>query len=312
MSEARGSDSIDHLDPAEAFAAIGNETRLAILEAIWEANERPVAFSDLRETVGMRDSAQFNYHLQQLTDGFVVKVDSNEADHRGTPSSNRRSDGGYDLRNAGEKVVRSVLAGTFNEHPTIEPFEIDADCIDCGATLEAKYADERLAVECSECETSHGRYSFPPGGLKERSKAELLNAFDDRVRHLHCLAADGVCPECSGRTHTEIVTGGSECDLDLQVHARHVCEHCGNVLCSPVGLRFLDHSEVVSFYRDHGISLSDRPYWSLEWCVDDEYTTVDPSEEITVEIRMPADDSELRVVVDDDLEVQSTERVAVA
>ncbi|MFQ3295876.1 MAG: DNA-binding transcriptional ArsR family regulator, partial [Halobacteriales archaeon] len=118
MSEARGSDSIDHLDPAEAFAAIGNETRLAILEAIWEANERPVAFSDLRETVGMRDSAQFNYHLQQLTDGFVVKVDPNEADPRGTPSSNRRSDGGYDLRNAGEKVVRSVLAGTFNEHPT--------------------------------------------------------------------------------------------------------------------------------------------------------------------------------------------------
>ncbi|MFT4932477.1 MAG: hypothetical protein ACI91T_002372, partial [Natronomonas sp.] len=49
-----------------------------------------------------------------------------------------------------------------------------------------------------------------------------------------------------------------------------------------------------------------------EWCVDDEYTTVDPGEEITVEIRMPAGDSELRIVVDEDLEVRSTERVAVA
>ncbi|MFT4889854.1 MAG: DNA-binding transcriptional ArsR family regulator [Halobacteriales archaeon] len=312
MSEATGPESIDHLDPAEAFAAIGNEIRLAILEAIWEADERPVAFSDLREAVEMRDSAQFNYHLQQLTDGFVVKVDSDESDADGGTSSNRRSDGGYDLRNAGEKVVRSVLAGTFNEHPTIAPFEIDADCIECGATLEARYADERLAVECPDCGKSHGRYSFPPGGLKERSKEELLGAFDDRVRHLHCLAADGVCPECSGRTHTEIVSGGSECDLDLEVHARHVCEHCGHALCSPVGLRFLDHSEVVSFYRDHGVSLSDRPYWTLEWCVDDEYTTVDPGEEITVEIRMPAGDSELRIVVDEDLEVRSTERVAVA
>jgi DNA-binding transcriptional ArsR family regulator len=56
-------DCVDCLDPAEAFAVVGNETRLAILEALWRSPERPVTFSDLRRRVGMRDSAQFNYHL---------------------------------------------------------------------------------------------------------------------------------------------------------------------------------------------------------------------------------------------------------
>ena len=61
------------LDPADAFALIGNETRLAILEALWAADERPVSFSELRRAVGMRDSAQFNYHLQKLTGHFVTR-----------------------------------------------------------------------------------------------------------------------------------------------------------------------------------------------------------------------------------------------
>ena len=39
------------LRPAEAFAVVGDETRLAVLEALWAAPERPVTFPDLRSRV---------------------------------------------------------------------------------------------------------------------------------------------------------------------------------------------------------------------------------------------------------------------
>jgi DNA-binding transcriptional ArsR family regulator len=81
---------------ADAFALIGNETRLSILEALWEADEQPMRFSELNEAVGMRDSAQFNYHLSKLTDQYI-----------------RKTDDGYELRTAGAKVVRAILAGSF-------------------------------------------------------------------------------------------------------------------------------------------------------------------------------------------------------
>lgn len=37
----------DCLDPAEAFALVGNEVRLSILEALWAADESAVSFSEL-------------------------------------------------------------------------------------------------------------------------------------------------------------------------------------------------------------------------------------------------------------------------
>jgi hypothetical protein len=53
-----------------------DETRLGILEALWEVADRPVRFSELFTDTELDDSAQFNYHLQQLTDKFVVKTEA--------------------------------------------------------------------------------------------------------------------------------------------------------------------------------------------------------------------------------------------
>ena len=50
----------DCLAPAEAFSVVANESRLAILEALWRAPHRPVSFSERRRAAGMTDSAQFN------------------------------------------------------------------------------------------------------------------------------------------------------------------------------------------------------------------------------------------------------------
>ncbi len=275
--------------PAEAFSVVGNETRLSILEALRQADDRPVRFSDLRETVEMRDSAQFNYHLQQLTDQFVVNTDD-----------------GYDLRYAGKKVVRAVIAGEFNQNPRWGPHELDADCVTCGGSLVAVYEDECIAIDCPDCGHPHGEYPFPPGGLTDRDRDEVMRAFDQRVRHLHCLAADGVCPECSGKMTSHVEREG-DCCIGSDIRVEHVCQQCGHSLCSAIGLVLLDQSDVVHFHREHGVDLNGTPYWELPWCVSDRDTEVHSTDPLSVTVTIELADERLAVTIDDELAVADVE-----
>ena len=315
MSEASdaGEPDLQHCEdcmtPAEAFSVIGNETRLSILEALWKADERPVSFSDLRKAVGMRDSAQFNYHLDKLRGQFV-----------------RKTDDGYGFRHAGWAVIHAVQAGSLNEHPRIEPFAVEGDCVDCGGDLQASYDDERIAVDCADCGRVHANYPFPPGGLDDRTTDEVMAAFNQRVRHLHCLMADGVCPECSGTVETRIVRDPATFDLDVAV--RHECRRCRHRLTTSVGQVLLDHAEIVSYYRDHGIDLNQVPFWTLDWCTDDEHTTVIDDDPWRIRLDIPVDTDEpssssdrdaarpdnaetLSLTMDEDLVVVGVERTPV-
>jgi hypothetical protein len=283
---------VECVPPADAFALVGNETRLSILEALWKADEQSVRFSALNKAVGMRDSAQFNYHLNKLTDQYV-----------------RKTDEGYELRNAGAKIVRAILAGSFTEHPQFGPFEIGDGCTQCGESLVASYAEETLAIDCPACGRGHGKYPFPPGGLQDRTDEEILTAFDQRVRHLHCLAKDGVCPECSGRMHTTISQEG-ECCLGVGLRADHDCEQCSYSLCSAIGLSLLDQSEAVAFYRDHGIDLGTTPYWQLEWCVSDDHTVVRSTEPWRLDVTITLGDDSLQATLNGDLNLVDAERTS--
>jgi hypothetical protein len=278
----------DCLEPADAFAIVGEESRLAILEALWRLDE-PAAFSEIRDAVGMADSAQFNYHLGKLTDQFV-----------------RKTDAGYELRTAGERIVQAILAGSFTRHPERE-VAIDDPCVRCGASLSARYADEELSIECPACGHGHGEYAFPPGGLHDRTDAEILAAFDQRVRHLHCLATDGVCPECNGRMATTIERG-EDCCLGVAVRAVHRCRQCAHERCSAVGLGLLDKSPVVGFYEDHGVDLAATPYWRLAWCVDDHPVTVLEEDPWRLQVDVTHGGDRLAVVLDGDLAIVETRR----
>jgi hypothetical protein len=284
------SDDCEDVALAEAFGVIASETRLDILEALWRAPDSPVRFSDLFEQVDVADSAQFNYHLQQLRDQFVAKDDD-----------------GYRLRHAGGQVIRALRAGTFTRRPDVEPFTVAGACTKCGGALMARYADEQFTIACDDCGKAHGEYPFPPGRLVDRDTDEIARAFDERVRHLHCLAADGVCPVCSGRMTTTLSREGA-CCLDVSLRADHVCQQCRHELCSPVGLVLLDEAVVVAFYDDHGIDLSERPYWTLPWCVSDEYTAVEGTDPWRVTVTIELADERLRVTLDEDLNVAATDR----
>lgn len=97
------------LTPGEAFSMLGNETRVALLQTLWNVG-RPITYSELKDHVGIRDSGRFNYHLDRLVGHFVDRVG-----------------GGYRLTVAGEQAVQAVNANMFTEDPSYWPSEVDVD-----------------------------------------------------------------------------------------------------------------------------------------------------------------------------------------
>lgn len=171
--------------PDEAFTVLGNETRLSMLHVLGEASG-DMSFSVLRERVGMRDSGQFNYHLNQLVGHFVEQTDE-----------------GYELRQPGKRVIQAVLSGAVTEEPVIEPTPIDHGCPYCGATGEASYSQGRVELYCTECpglyeknerapnevaEKGHiGGLSLPPAGLRDQCTNEIV-ATASKWCHLELIA----------------------------------------------------------------------------------------------------------------------------
>lgn len=61
------------------------------MQALGEAGfGESLSFTELRERVGVRQGAQFNYHLDKLVGHFVTKTD-----------------GGYSLRPTGHRVIEN-------------------------------------------------------------------------------------------------------------------------------------------------------------------------------------------------------------
>lgn len=100
----------DPTDPTDALSVLADETRIAILRALADADE-PLSFSRLRERADVRDSGRFSYHLQRLCEYFV----------RETPE-------GYELGHAGARLIDAT--GTDGDAPPTpdEP----AECPVCG------------------------------------------------------------------------------------------------------------------------------------------------------------------------------------
>lgn len=72
-TERNGGDAVS---PDEAFAPLGNDTRVGILQALWDVFEsgkgdNAIPYSELFDQVDIRDSGNFSYHLEKLTGPFV-------------------------------------------------------------------------------------------------------------------------------------------------------------------------------------------------------------------------------------------------
>lgn len=226
----------------DAFSVIANETRLAILLALWEtydplAEDNTLSFTQLRDRVGMDDSGQFNYHLSKLEERYL-----------------RSTEEGYELRQAGLYLVQAVIAGAGLEEPSLERTEIDHGCGVCDATGAVTYQDGWIYFVCTECDgyfggwrddlpdgTLTGNFLFP-ASVTDRSPGAVLNATWVRGRGELFTHIEGVCSTCAGPMERWL----HYCDDHAQ---EGVCTTCGR--WSPAGARF--QCSVCKHY--HEISL---------------------------------------------------------
>ena len=109
-------------DPTDALAMLGDETRIAILRALADAEE-PLPFSELRRRAGVDDAGRFNYHLSKLREYFV-----------------REDGGGYTLRHAGSRVI--AAAGVADHSGT---------SVDPSAEMDGPGEEESGDEECPVC-----------------------------------------------------------------------------------------------------------------------------------------------------------------
>jgi len=279
---------------SDAFAALGDETRVAILEALVDARradpvERGLTFSELRERTGVTDSGRFNYHLGKLRGRFVEETDE-----------------GYVLTYAGREVVGAILGGTYDTDVELEPEPLEDPCPFCEAELVARFESGDLDVTCENDHTVL-RTSVPPGAATDRSMAELLSLATRRTYARIELLAGGICPECSGRVDREIREPDADVDLDYSFQTS--CGRCGAFTRSSAGAAVLRDRTFVAFCDAHDIDVADRLPWTLPFLTDGEtvQTGEDPPR---YRVRVEADDERLDLALDERGVVVDTERTA--
>jgi hypothetical protein len=245
----------------EAFALLGNETRLAVLLALWEVNDPPaddwdVAFSRIFERVDYDDPGNLRYHLEKLEGQFI-----------------RHTEGeGYELRVPGLKLVRAVIAGAGVQDETREAAEIDQPCPFCEAPTAISYREGVVFWACTECEgptpgrTDDGLLTatlFEPAGVAGRSPEELRAASMVAIWRRTGTLFDGLCPACSGPVDgwlegcsDHAPTGVCEdCGTRAVAWVRFQCRVCKNFATTTPKALALYHPAVVAFYHDHGVSM---------------------------------------------------------
>lgn len=308
-SSPPGPNDTDRLQPEDAFAALGNETRIGILLALWDAFESGIgdnalSYSELFDQVDYDDSGNFNYHLERLIGSFV-----------------RRTEEGYELKQTGINVVRAAVKGTVTDDPSFGPTPIDPTCPICDGPLVIAYADELLTVSCTACEgrmrwKSETGHLFgalvPPRSIVQRSQEEGFQAAVVYVLHQIASFHDGVCAECSGpvRTTVDVCTDhepgdGNLCAACEQFHmaeVRMVCSTCKLRVFPPGILVVLDNPDVTAFYNNHDVEHRFATWETVvrSYHVGEELVSREPWR---VRFSVPAAEDELQLTVDEDFAV---------
>lgn len=302
------------LPPGEAFAALGNETRVRILQVLGEV-DGALTFSELYDRIDYGPSTNFSYHLQKLEGHFV-----------------RKTEDGYEISQVGNRVVQAVLAGAVTEAPLLERTGVDHRCEYCGGETEISYTQGYLGLYCTECpgntdDTVPAAYQgylrgqpFPPAGLQDRGNAEVHRA-GFIWGNLHRLSlASGICPICSAQlNHMMEVCEGHRPD-------GHLCETCGRrrmasvtTECTNCKIRgggplrtfLLANTELLAFLTTHGLNPLDpstEPWVALE-TLDEEILSRDP---VVVRVTFAIHEDTITLAVDDNLSVVDVSRGVVS
>lgn len=309
----------DRLTPDEAFAALGNKTRIEILRTLWEARgsaiddpdapDNTVSFSELYHRVGYDTASNFTYHLEQLTGHFVRKTGDR-----------------YALTWPGVHLVRSLIAGTVTNLQTVNPTETDAYCPICDAPVEIVYTYQLCTIKCTQCagllpERMGPGFLFqsalPPGGLTDRTIDEILHASVTYGLHRIASFQSGICPQCSGPVDTLIdvcethewpeVGVCPDCDRYHLSEVTYSCRQCNRGIHLPATVPILGYPAVIALYHNRGIEHEFASWASFQRSlrVDEELVGTDP---LRLRFGLPCTDDHPQVIVDGTLAIVDIEQ----
>lgn len=291
-------------DAESAFMTLSHDLRLEILLALWDAPGFSLSFSELRKTVGERDSGSFTYHLSELQDHFVAKTDD-----------------GYELQYPGHRVLDAIQSGVFHEQVAVGPVELDDDCRACGERLTFEYDTDYIArIRCPDCGNRALEWPFDPGGIVDRDTDAIVEAFDRRTRLIWSCALDSVCPFCAGRVDRDLTSRVHEQGACIGVieqldryqeyfardHPAIVsvdCERCSFYSFIPVGVVLLTRPLVTGQLHDASIDVRGTPLWDLGFVVDPDAVTVQETDPMSVEVTIPDADESLVFTIDDSFNI---------
>lgn len=299
------------LAPDDAFSVLGNETRMDILQTLAEA-DGSLSFSELRERVGVRDSGQFNYHLDKLVGHFLEDTED-----------------GYGLRRAGSRVIEAVVSGAVTETPIIEPTQVDWPCSQCGAPTEVSYQQEWVAVSCTECaglygesddpapeEQLEGGYlgglSLPSAAIQDRETEAVLRTafawdFLERLARSH-----EICPRCAApierwltvcKDHDPNDGPCEKCGSRYRVGCHTDCPNCHDETEGLVAVGLHGYTPVMDFITTHGFNPVTPTAEQWEVLTDAWEEHVIATDPLHVQVTYRLDGRVLNLTVDEDLNV---------
>lgn len=306
MSRESPSDAGQAMSPDEAFAVVGEDTRIQILKAIGEADE-PLAYAELLDRVDY-DSTNFHYHLKKLDGHFI-----------------RKTQDGYALQQAGGRVVKAILSGVVTEYPEIERTPVETPCFLCGGDMAMSYRQEVVGLFCEDCGGTRGGTSettgradqltdnivgalgLPPAGVHGRTPSEMLRAAEIWTVTQGQAVARDVCPWCSSslddvvsvcEDHDSLDGHCDSCDQRFGVLIHVSCRNCIFDQASPAASRLLSNPDVMAFMLDHGIDPISPNAFHLT-----AEETIDSTDPFEGSFTFFADGDALTLTVDDDLSV---------
>jgi len=291
-------------DAESAFMTLSHDLRLRILLALWNAPEFSLSFSELRKSVGERDSGSFNYHLSELEGHFVAATDD-----------------GYELQYPGHRVLDAIQSGVFHDQAAIGPVQLDDPCRQCGEELRFEYGTDYIArIRCPDCGNRALEWPFDPGGIADRDPAAVVSAFDRRTRLIWSCVLDGICPFCAGRVDREFATRPVEKGTcigvieqldrydeyfarDHPVIVSVDCSRCSFYSFIPTGVVLLTRPKVTGTLHDAGLDVRDTALWDLGFVVDADAITLQSTDPVRVEVAIPDVDEPSGAVVDESFAV---------
>jgi ribosomal protein S27AE len=298
-----------------AMKGLADETRIRTLLVLWNADDRPLGFSELRRRVGVADPGQFRYHLRKLEERFL-----------------RRTAAGYDITMAGVYVVWAIRSGTLSTATSLDPVTVEDDCPSCGASLVLSYENELLRVACSSCGRVAGMTPFPSNGLVGRDVSGLLEIYEQVVRLWFRSVVHDICPNCFGVGSLDVVTDERVLPVEVrrQLTDREraeiaagtpeggyldvvwTCSQCGLWTEAPLAVLLCFRPEIAAFYREHGVDVESIRSWDLPRHLGDCRVTVVRRDPLSLRLDTTLDDETLTVSVEDGFAAVSVERSEVS